>query len=36
MRVGEAIELGIESFALSLEVLEVFEFDGQGGLEWTV
>jgi hypothetical protein len=31
---GEALEFCVESFALSLEVLEVFEFGGQSGLKW--
>jgi hypothetical protein len=33
---GEALEFRVESFPLSLEVLEVFEFGGQSGLEWAV
>jgi len=34
--VGEALEFGVESFPLGLEVLKVFEFGGQSGLKWAV
>jgi len=30
------LEFGIESFPLSLEVFEVFEFGGQGCLKWAI
>jgi hypothetical protein len=33
-KLGNTIELKIESPVLRLKILEMFEFDGEGGLEW--